>query len=68
MTEPQQTPIPQPGQIKTIVVVDLNGRTHTYVDLLEALTAVYRLPQVAQRGVRALVEGVHEAKGGGTNS
>lgn len=61
MTEPQQTPIPQPGEIKTIVVVDLNGRTHTYVELLEALAAVYRLDEIAAETIRLTLENAPRA-------
>lgn len=35
---------PKPEQIKTIVIVDVDGRVQTYSTIFDVITAVYRIP------------------------
>jgi len=46
---------PRPGEIRKVIVLS-PGKANTYEDLLEAVTAVYRLDETTAEAVRLALE------------
>jgi hypothetical protein len=54
---------PQPGEIRKVIVLS-PGKASTYQDLVEAVTAVYRLDKTTAEAVRLALELAAPAAGG----
>lgn len=46
---------PRPGEVRKVIVLS-PGKASTYENLLEALTAVYRLDETTARAIRLALE------------